>query len=420
MSQKSGNCGKCGICLAVCPVYAMLKEEQASPRARVQLIRAFRRRKLTASPLLKELIAKCLMCGSCTAHCPSGVDHYGQFMEMRGQLVAALGDRPEIRGLVYLLAREQRLRLAMGAVRVGQAVVPAVFQKKYRLGNIAVQNYPRLNIKPFRSTVAEEIAPPGRERGTVVYFTGCATNYIFGETGRAALMLLGRLGYRVIVPKKQTCCSIPMLFHGGIDQARDNILANIECLDIPESCAVLVDCPTCGSALRQEFPAMMHRWGLDGEAAAAIADKTRDILSFIAEHEDELLPLLCGVDTERKIAYHLPCHLKNSGDSSEGLLRRVLGKNFVSLADQDQCCGGGGTFFYEYPEVSGKMAAAKIATVRASGAALWLTDCPVCRINLGGQLAGEDGIVMDHPLSFLAGLLGNDQGRLDETVSGNG
>lgn len=127
--NAAGNCGKCGICLAVCPVYAILKEEQASPRARIQLIKAFKSKRLPASPLLKELVAKCLMCGSCAANCPSGVDHYSQFMEMRSRLIEELGDRVEIRGLVYLLAREQRLRLAMGAARVGQAVIPSRFQK---------------------------------------------------------------------------------------------------------------------------------------------------------------------------------------------------------------------------------------------------------------------------------------------------
>ncbi|MBU0972093.1 MAG: (Fe-S)-binding protein, partial [Proteobacteria bacterium] len=58
------NCGKCGLCLGACPVYKVLKEEQASPRARLQLIKAFENSTLEASPLLKELISKCLMCGS--------------------------------------------------------------------------------------------------------------------------------------------------------------------------------------------------------------------------------------------------------------------------------------------------------------------------------------------------------------------
>jgi glycolate oxidase iron-sulfur subunit len=412
--RGAGNCGKCGICLAVCPVYAVLQEEQNSPRARIQLIKAVKNKKLPSSPLLKELIAKCLMCGSCAANCPSGVDHYAQFMEMRSQLIKEHGDRLEIRGLVYLLAKEQRLRLAMGAARMGQAVIPSAFQKKYRLGNIPVKNYPKLNTQPFRSEVAEELAPRGEERGTVLYFTGCGTNYIFGETGHAALKILSRLGYRVIIPSKQTCCSIPMLFHGGVEEARENIVANIACFQDERACAILVDCPTCGSALRDEFPELMRKYGLDDTAAKKIAAKTRDMTAFIAEHLDQLTFRQAEAAPIR-VGYHLPCHLKNAAGSSEPLLRQIPAIDYVELVNRGDCCGGGGTFFYEYPELSGRIAAAKIASIRASGAQIWLTDCPVCRINLAGQLAEEDGITMMHPLTLLAGLLAEPDGPSQPT-----
>lgn len=405
MIQTAGNCGKCGICLAVCPVFKVLKEEHASPRARIQLIKAFKADRLPSSPLLKELISKCLMCGSCTANCPSGVDHYAQFMEMRSRLIEKQGDRLEIRGLVYLLAREQRLRLAMGMARLGQGIVPKLFQKKYRLGNIPVQNYPRLNRRPFRSTVEEEIAPEGEERGTVLYFTGCATNYIFAETGVSTLRVLSRMGYRVIIPKQQACCSIPMLFHGGVEEARANIVTNVECLRREDVGAVIVDCPTCGSALKKEFPAMMRKFGLDDTAALAIAARTVDLMSFIHDHL-ELLDFTGRQPAQReKVSYHLPCHLKNTFVSAERVLRNIPEIAYVQTVDRGDCCGGGGTFFYEYPEVSGAMAAAKIENVRGTGASVWLTDCPVCRINLAGQLNKEDGITMMHPVSYLAKML---------------
>lgn len=405
MEKTTGNCGKCGICLAVCPVYRVLREEQASPRARIQLIKAFNGKKLESSPLLKELISKCLMCGSCAANCPSGVDHYAQFMEMRSRLILDQGDRAEIRGLVYLLAKEHRLRLAMGAARLGQTVIPDYFQKKYRLGNISVKKYPKLNRKPFRSAVGEQIAPEGAERGTVLYFTGCATNYIFDETGFSTLKLLGRLGYRVIIPRQQTCCSIPMLYHGGVEEARANIVANVECLQHDTAQAIIVDCPTCGAALKKEFPAMMRKFGLDDAAALAIAAKTTDLLSFLHDHLELLEFRQSEGEPSRKVSYHLPCHLKNSFTSADRVLRRIPGLVYVEAADAGECCGGGGTFFYEYPEVSAKMAAAKIENLRRTGAALWLTDCPVCRINLTGQLSDEDSITMMHPATCLAGLL---------------
>ncbi len=405
MLKTTGNCGKCGICLSVCPVFKVLKEEEASPRARIQLIRAYEEKRLPSSPLLKELISKCLMCGSCAAACPSGVDHYAKFMQMRSELIDTHGDRVEIRGLVYLLAKEQRLRFSMGMARVGQAVLPDFVGKKYKLGNIAIPDYPKLNKKPFRSAIPEESVPKGEERGTVLYFTGCATNYIFDQTGFATINLLTQMGYRVITPKKQKCCSIPMLYHGGVKEAQTNIENNVALFDQESIEAVIVDCPTCGSALKKEFPAMMRKFGLDADGADRIAAKTHDLMSFIYEHLELLDFEDAPPSIETQVTYHLPCHLKNSFVSAERVLQEISVIDYIPAANSTDCCGGGGTFFYEYPEVSKKMASAKIESARQTGATLWLTDCPICKINLEGQLDENDTLEMMHPAVYLDSLL---------------
>ncbi len=400
----ASKCGKCGLCLAVCPVHRLLMEEQASPRARIQLIESYKRKKLPSSPYLKELINRCLMCGSCAANCPSGVDHYSHFMEMRQQMAKDHGDRLEIRGLVYLLAKEQRLRLAAGVAGFGQRIVPESFQKKYRLSNIAIHQFPQLNKKPFRSVVAEEIPAKGSERGVVIYFTGCATNYIYAETGHATLELLTAMGYRVRIPKRQTCCSIPMLYHGGIEEARKNIEQNLQALRQDDAVAVIVDCPTCGSALKHEFARILKRWGEDSGFAEEMGAKVTDLMSFVYSRRDRLV-----IDEQKAVAagpvtYHVPCHLKNCFTPADRLLR-LLPIDFIEAADALECCGGGGTFFYEYPDISTRMAGKKIASARKTGARLWLTDCPVCRINLAGRLSAEDNITMLHPAEYLAGIL---------------
>jgi glycolate oxidase iron-sulfur subunit len=406
MSETAvSKCGKCGLCLAVCPVHRLLMEEQASPRARIQLIESYNRKQLPSSPYLKDLINKCLMCGSCAANCPSGVDHYSQFMEMRQRMTREHGDRLEIRGLVYLLAREQRLRLAAGMARLGQSILPGSFRKKYRLSNIPIHNFPRLNSKPFRSTVAGEVPAKGQERGTVLYFTGCATNYIYDETGHATLELLTTMGYRVRIPRRQTCCSIPMLYHGAIDQARKNIERNLDCFTQDDIAAIIVDCPTCGSALKKEFPAMMKKWGKDSGPAEAIGARVTDLMSFIHDRRDSLEIDERKAAAEGPVTYHVPCHLKNCFAPTDRLLRELPFIDFIEAGDALDCCGGGGTFFYEYPEISTRMAEKKIAGARKTGARIWLTDCPVCRINLSGRLTAGDNIAMAHPAHYLAGIL---------------
>ncbi|MGB3210321.1 MAG: (Fe-S)-binding protein [Desulforhopalus sp.] len=403
--EKADKCGKCGFCLAVCPVHSVLTEEQASPRAKVQLIRAYNEGKLPSSYNLKDLISRCLMCGSCTASCPSEVDHYSQFMQMRAEMIKEHGDKIEIKGLVYLLAREQRLKLAASIAKIGQDIVPNAFSQKYKLANIPINKFPRLNKKALRSSAGENNAPIGRERGTVLYFTGCATNYIYDETGYSTIDILTQMGYRVIIPQSQTCCSIPMLFHGAEEKARENILKNVQCFDHEDIEAIIVDCPTCGSALKNEYPRMMHTFGYGTDTARAISNKVIDIMSFVYDRQD-----LLHIDSRKAsqmapVAYHAPCHLKNSFSPSDRLLQELKDIHYLPATDTMECCGGGGTFFYEYPEISGILAGRKIANVRKTDAEIWLTDCPVCRINLSGQLSDNESIQMMHPIQFLHSIM---------------
>ncbi len=310
--STASKCGKCGLCLAVCPVHRLLMEEQASPRAKIQLIESYNRKKLPSSPYLKELVNRCLMCGTCTANCPSGVDHYSHFMNMRQEMAKEHGDRIEIKGLVFLLAREQRLRLAAGMAKFGQSIVPESFLKKYKLSNIPLNRFPQLNKKPFRTVVDQEIPAKGKELGSVLYFTGCATNYIYDSTGHATVELLTAMGFRVRIPAEQTCCSIPMLYHGGIEEARKNIDQNLQCLDQGDVAAVIVDCPTCGSALKKEFPAMMKKWGGDSSTAEAIGSRVTDLMSFVYDRRDSLKIDANKAAAKGQVTYHAPCHLKNS------------------------------------------------------------------------------------------------------------
>jgi glycolate oxidase iron-sulfur subunit len=470
------NCGKCGLCLSVCPVYQVLKQEQASPRARLQLIKAFEKKDLSASPLLKELVSQCLMCGACKVACPSGINHYAKFMEMRQSMAKSQPDPPAIRSLIYLLAKEYRLRMGAGLARIGRRLTPAALEKKYKIGTIPVSRFPGMNRRPFRSTLprvspARGFAandskgnprghsrdnlighpmgnPKGHSRsnprGRVIYFTGCATNYLFADTGQATVNILTRLGYEVVIPDSQTCCGIPMMFHGARDQAVENMVVNLTALQgaiqgdshqknrpgldnnawdaTAKNCdAVIVDCTTCGAALKDEYPALMNTLDPSRHKALAhqivlarktapnmpetIAAKTRDILSFLHDHIDDLAAAMKPDTPKHKVIYHAPCHSKNSFNSLAkvlDLLKTLPCFDYIPVPDTAACCGGGGTFFYEYPDISKKMMAKKLVSARAAGADFWLTDCPVCRINLHGSLSEKDTLTVVHPVTLIS------------------
>ncbi|OGR12560.1 MAG: hypothetical protein A2277_02600 [Desulfobacterales bacterium RIFOXYA12_FULL_46_15] len=405
--KKLQNCGKCGLCLNACPVYKILKEEQVSPRAKLHLIKAHDQNTIASSAFLKEIISKCLMCGSCSAVCPSGIDHYSKFMEMRRKMGEAHGEAPAIKSLIYLLAREYRTGFGAGLARTGQKLVPAGLAKKFKLGNIPIKNFPELNPVPFRKAHDEVIFPKGKPAGRVIYFTGCATNYLYEDTGDAVIGILTHMGYEVVIPKTQTCCSIPLLFHGAKDRAMENITANIKALRDIEAEAVLVDCSTCGEALKNEYPRLFEPHDEHLVAAQDIALRVTDIISFINLHFD-LLQFDPDITGKIPVTYHAPCHTRNTFSSHltvEKILQAMPSVDYRQTPDSDQCCGGGGTFFYEYPEVSKKMVDKKIESAKAVEVSHWLTDCPVCRMNLAGNTEKKDGLTVLHPVTLIHAAL---------------
>lgn len=88
--------------------------------------------------------------------------------------------------------------------------------------------------------------------------------------------------------------------------------------------------------------------------------------------------------------------------------------DYTPTLDEAECCGGGGTFFYEHPKTAKKIMDKKISHVKAVKAKYWLTDCPVCRINLAGNIDNtsktdkSENIQVLHPITLIHTALKKD------------
>jgi L-lactate dehydrogenase complex protein LldE len=84
-------------------------------------------------------------------------------------------------------------------------------------------------------------------------------------------------------------------------------------------------------------------------------------------------------------------------------LRNVEGLQFVEINDSDVCCGFGGTFSVNYPEISTAMVDEKIDNIIASGAEC-VTGCDVsCLMNIKGRLARRQvNVEVKHVAEILA------------------
>ena len=89
------------------------------------------------------------------------------------------------------------------------------------------------------------------------------------------------------------------------------------------------------------------------------------------------------------LTYHDPCQSSNClnlGPEPRRLLTDVCGLDLAELPESNVCCGFGGTFSLEHPEVARQILARKLANVEATGAARVVMDNPGCLMHIRGGL----------------------------------
>lgn len=379
------NCMRCGMCLPACPTYKETFLESASPRGRVALVRKLEEGELDQSERLLEYLSLCIDCQACASACPCGVN--------AGELVAEFtcerkaGKRLSLMEdlvLRKLLPHPDRLETSMVPMRLYQRTG---LQKLVRTLGV-LKMFPRplermegllpdLPDRPLRQVIREDTAARGEVRGTIGFFLGCVMSLIFSDASRATIRLLSILGYRVLTPKNQVCCGAPNMLAGDLAGLKTAARKNVDIFGDINVDFIVTDCGGCGAELKN------YGHHLAESSAASFSDKVRDISQILAIHADELKLLLKPLPL--KVTYHDPCHIAHGQgirNEPRDLLKLVPGLAYVELANADACCGSGGTYNIEKPEMADRILRRKLDTIRDSGAEVVVTGNPGCLLQL--------------------------------------
>jgi glycolate oxidase iron-sulfur subunit len=412
--EKPDNCSRCGFCLNACPVYREYLTESSSPRGKIQLSRQILDGRLDLSGYMKDILSRCLMCGSCSAACPSGVQGAHLFSGMRWLAIRELGLDWRKKTIYRLLAKKWMLaasaRFATWADRHFKPLI-----ERGAPSHLPLAGIPPFNDRPFSETANPVSPAAGTPRARVLYFHGCATNYLYAGIGNAVTRVLTRMGVDVHTPVEQGCCGIPIILSGARALSVTCIRSVLEQFSRPDVDAVIVDCATCGSALRREYVPLLRELRLMGhdvddrliDQAERLAGKTRDVMEFVADHRD-WLPALAASRNRPRFTYHDPCHLvkgQGVGPRLRGVFRHLPNADFVEMQEPDSCCGGGGVFQMDHPDVSAAITARKVENIRRTGADTLATGCPGCRITIGARLGGHPSVRVVHPIELIDAAL---------------
>lgn len=405
--QEANRCVACGLCLPHCPTYRKTLSEADSPRGRIALIKGVLEGRLAPSERFIGHLDLCLACRACENACPSHVS-YGSLLDGIRPLVEAARAGPAWRRaarrlLLRTVASPRGLSLAGRGLRGYQRWGGQSLARRSGLlrGLGLARTEAALPDLPPQRRWKEVYPAHGGQRGEVALFLGCVARIADGETLAAAIFVLTRLGYRVRVPKAQTCCGA-LHRHGGEPGAADELARrNLDAFAGLAVDAIVSTASGCGAPLG-EYGATL------GPRASGFAARVEDVSRFLCRAagwgEAKIQPLAAT------IAVHDPCSLRNVLHG-EGAVYTLLGRipraHVVTLPGNDQCCGGAGLYPLSQPEMAERLRDDKMEALRRCGAAFLATSNVGCAMWLkqGLQAAGL-GIEVLHPVTLLARRMG--------------
>jgi glycolate oxidase iron-sulfur subunit len=216
----------------------------------------------------------------------------------------------------------------------------------------------------------------------VAYFHGCGMRMMFPEAAADTLKIL-RTKTQVML-KDNVCCGLPHLAHGLRDQFLSLAKENIRLYE--DADLVVSDCASCGGTLKHlaSWFAGDPEWK---ERAAAFSRKVMDLSEYLVK---------VGYAPRQKVGttftYHDPCHLAR-GQGIRQQPRDLLKSTgeFIEMQEADMCCGGAGSFHVDYPDISAKILDRKRENIEKTGAAVVVTGCPGCLIQMSKAAKASGG-----------------------------
>ena len=403
------SCNGCGACRAqdggvrMCPIFRFAPAEEASPRAKANLMRGILSGDLApeqlASEEFKSIADLCVNCQMCRLECPAGVDIPKLMLEAKAAYVAdnglRLGDWVVTR--LDLFSSLGCLVSTFANWAVGNRQARWLMEKA---GGIAHgRKLPRFAPRPFmRRASRRHLTRPTRRSGRkVLYFVDTYANYHDPQLAEALVAVLEHNGVAVFVHPDQTQSGMAMVSLGATDRARRVAARNVTLLAdaIRQGYSIVCSEPSAALCLSREYPDLLR-----DDDARLVAENTSEACAYLWNLHLTGKLQLDFRPVNASVGYHMPCHLKALGVGLPGmnLMRLVPG---LSVFHVDKGCSGmAGTFGLKRENYRNSLRAGwpLISAVRESTWQAGTTECSACKIQME-QGTSKPTI---HPLKLLA------------------
>lgn len=220
---------------------------------------------------------------------------------------------------------------------------------------------------------------------TVQLFVTCIIDTLYPKTGEAVVNVLRRAGADVHFPMRQTCCGQPAYNTGMRPQARQMAEQTIRVLESAPGDIVLPS-GSCTGMMKHGYLELFAGDEDWIDRARSIADRTYEFTQYLV---DVLGIEDLGASFAGEISYHPSCHLLRDigvDNQPRRLLDRVGKAKINPLPKSEECCGFGGLFSIEHPEISKAMLDRKIQNLMTSRAQVLVSCDGGCIAHISGGL----------------------------------
>ena len=390
------KCHGCGTCREYCPVFIATGNEEATGRAKANILR-----KLISGQADQEIfntedfyriMDSCLNCGQCITDCPTGVNVPGMAILAKEKLHEK---RPYKINEFVLQRGKQVSSMATFIPAVSNTALSIPLVRKVMQATTGIDS--RRALPPFATPGERTRSVDSTNGKTVVLWSGCAAQFNDPDGERSSCVeLFEKLGYEVVLPKWK-CCNVAKLSYGNFRDAIGDLNRNMEILlpyarrDIP----ILFSSASCGYAFMHEYPLFFT----DRPDVSAVAAVGRDIHDFL--HEILIRDAYASAFTplRKRVAYHAPCHLKTQKNARGPVDLLRLIPELTLLKIHDSCCGIAGTFGMkaEKFDLSMRIGEPLFSELQRVRPDFVLSGCGTCQI----QIKQGTGYEVVHPITLV-------------------
>ena len=321
-------------------------------RGKMQIIRSIYQGKLDITEELAEVIYQCTTCNACSEICAYKFDNSTIYEALRAEIVEAGHGLESHKSM-------------------NQAMVELL--NPYRRDNKQKNEW--LKKIDFKIKNAKT------EKADVLYFVGC-TAALTEDIQRVAIdtaKVLKKLDVDFAVFGENEVCCGSVAMRTGDRKAFDFVAKkNVELFKNAGIKTILTSCAGCYRTLKVDYADYLEELGIEVYHTIEFLHK---------EIKEKNIPLK---KSGLNVTYHDPCHTgRHTGiyEEPRELLKQMTNLiEMKTIKENAKCCGAGGGVKKGFPDLSLKIAEARIKEAEETGTDYIISICPFCFRNLSDAI----------------------------------